>query len=261
MVWVAIPAVWLPFQPGEPLCAFTALADIELHDSLAPDASRRSVPLFSTDSGLPFSSSQLASILRRLLYRCLPPDTARLYSWHSARIFLATMLLQSGASRAVIQALCRWQTDESINIYARLDASRYASYLNAAMRAKVTTGRAQNLGNVIPLIDVRYIPRCPPPLSPDEGLDTLDDGQTADSTPASPLQPRPRNSTRTLLPSRPLSSPRPSLSRRGSRRARPSSSRTKTAAPPCRVTQATASVSWLDCHFPADLTQHVTCCA
>lgn len=97
------------------------------------------------------------------------------------------MLLQSGASRTEIQALCRWQTDESINIYARLDASRYASYLNAAMRANVTTttGRAQNLRSVIPFINVRKIPSWPPPLSPDEWLDSLNDGKR-------PTQPLPR---------------------------------------------------------------------
>ncbi|KAL3917869.1 MAG: hypothetical protein SGPRY_006234, partial [Prymnesium sp.] len=161
MVWGGNP-VWLPFQPGEPLCAFSALADVELYDPVSPSADPASVALFTLDDGAPFSGSQLDAILRRLLLRCLPASSASLYSWHSARIFLATMLLQAGASHAEIQALCRWQTDESLKIYARLDASKYASFLNRAMAARVATARTYNLAVLEPgrCRGLVRLPRC-----------------------------------------------------------------------------------------------------
>ena len=36
------------------------------------------------------------------------------YSWHSFRVALACSLLASGASHAEIQALCRWQSEASL---------------------------------------------------------------------------------------------------------------------------------------------------
>ena len=151
MVWGGNP-IWLPYQPNELLCACTALADIELHDPLGARSADESA-LFTTDEGLPFSESQLDAALRTMLLDRLPPATAKLYTWHSGRIFLATMLLEAGATHAEIRALCRWQTDESIAIYARLNSLKYKSLLDGAMRARVTTARTNNLANALPFLD------------------------------------------------------------------------------------------------------------
>lgn len=173
MVWGGDP-IWLPFQPNEPLCACAALAAIELADALPLAADRRLVALFTTDEGLPFSDAQLDRLLVCLLARSLPPASVKLYSWHSARIFLATTLLAAGASHPEIQALCRWQTTDSIKIYARLTAPTYASLLGGAMAARVSTARAQNLALAVPFIDLQDIRRAaatspqPPPLQPDD---------------------------------------------------------------------------------------------
>ena len=67
------------------------------------------------------------------------PGCAPSYSWHSARIGLACSLLASGASSAQIQALCRWQTEDSLRVYARLNPEKYASLLRDAARADVTS--------------------------------------------------------------------------------------------------------------------------
>ncbi|KAL3907471.1 MAG: hypothetical protein SGPRY_010156 [Prymnesium sp.] len=150
-MWFGVAILYgCPFQPGEPLCAFSALADVEVRDPVPVSSDPSSIALFTRDDASPFSASQLSTILRRLLARCLPPPTVALYSWHSARIFLATMLLAAGVSRAEIQALCRWQSDESLRIYARLDAKKYASLLGRAMAAHVTTARARNLADALP---------------------------------------------------------------------------------------------------------------
>ena len=92
MVWGGNP-IWLPFQPNEPLSAFAALADIERFDPIG-DLPADSVALFTNDAGLPFSGDQLDKALQRILVARLPAATAKLYTWHSFRIFLATMLLE-----------------------------------------------------------------------------------------------------------------------------------------------------------------------
>ena len=62
---------------------------------------------------------------------------ASLYSWHSARIYLACALFAAGATRPQIQALCRWQSEDSLRVYARLNAERYDSLLSSAATASV----------------------------------------------------------------------------------------------------------------------------
>ena len=51
------------------------------------------------------------------------------YSWHSARIALAVAcsMLEAGATSAQIQALCRWQTEDSLRVYARLNGELVAA--------------------------------------------------------------------------------------------------------------------------------------
>jgi hypothetical protein len=217
MVWGGNP-IWLPFLPDEPLCAMTALAAIEIHDPLNGSAAD-TVALFTNDDGLPFSGYQLDRALRNILEDTLPPDTCKLYSWHSARIFLATMLMESGASHAQIRALCRWQTDDSIAIYARLNSLKYKHLLQSAMRANVTTARANNLAHALPFIDIADViaatARQPsvtdadlnydPHPDDDADVDGLDDApnHTAAQPPASPRTQHSRKRRVTATPATP----------------------------------------------------------
>ena len=159
MVWGGNP-IYLPFTPGEPLCAAAALAAIELCDELPPNAEPLSVPLFASTSSGAFSDWELDRILRVLLRRVLPHETASLYSWHSARIFLATSLMEAGATDGQIQALCRWQTPQSIKIYGRLTANRYSELLGQALSAKITGARAGNLARALPFLDMSDLMRA-----------------------------------------------------------------------------------------------------
>ena len=75
-------------------------------------------------------------------------SNASKYSWHSARIYLACSLLAAGASHAQIQALCRWQTEDSLRVYARLNPSSYDKLLSRAAGAQV---ESVSVGSLPPL--------------------------------------------------------------------------------------------------------------
>ena len=149
MVWGNSP-IWLPFSDDE-LSAFSALAAIELNDGV--DGDPRSTALFTGDDGKPLSGSQLDRLLRYFLLRDFPESVVANYSWHSARIWLATALLASNATRAQIQALCRWQTEESLNIYACLGAQQYGTLISNALAVRIDAARAATLANAVPFID------------------------------------------------------------------------------------------------------------
>ena len=87
----------------------------------------------------------------------LPPSGAdtqtALYTWHSARIYLACALLAAGASSGQIQALCRWVSEQSLHIYARLNETTYSYWLGRAMAAPVNSSRTTSLVAGIPPTD------------------------------------------------------------------------------------------------------------
>lgn len=106
---------------------------------VADVASRAQVPLISPDYKAPFHASHLDSLLSVILRRLMGAACAANYSWHSARIYLACSLLAAGATSAQIQSLCRWQTEDSLRIYARLNADKYRQLLEAAAAADVAS--------------------------------------------------------------------------------------------------------------------------
>ena len=136
-VWGALP-IYLHWSVRDADCAFAHLAQLELVLP-ASGAARAAVPLISPDGASPFRGSALDAALRALLSR--PSGVGRAhaasYSWHSARIYLACALLAAGATHAQIQALCRWQTEDSLRIYARLNVDQYKQLLESATDASV----------------------------------------------------------------------------------------------------------------------------
>ena len=185
----------MPFQPDEPLCAAAAIAAIELTDHLH-DADPSTVALFTLDDGSPFADSQLDHLLKIILNEALPPATAKLYSWHSARIFLATVLAESGASARQIQALCRWQTDEALKIYIRLNSRKCKTLLDGAMAARVTTARTNQLQDALPFLDLHDVLRAtarqntpPRDLPIDDDVHPDDDADDDDGPDVSPRIP------------------------------------------------------------------------
>ena len=80
-----------------------------------------------------------------MLRTFLPASEAALYSWHSARIYLATALLAAGASAGQIQSLCRWVSEQSLHIYARMSETSYSYWLSRALAADPRSVRTTSL--------------------------------------------------------------------------------------------------------------------
>ena len=137
-VWGALP-IYLHYDASDVDAAFHHLAALELAMPAANAASRALIPLISPNGTVPFQACHLDSILSIILRRLIGATAARMYSWHSARIYLACSLLAAGATAAQIQSLCRWQTEDSLRVYARLNADKYRQLLSAAAGADVAS--------------------------------------------------------------------------------------------------------------------------
>ena len=96
-----------------------------------------------------------------MLLTLLPPAQTASYTWHSARIYLACALKAAGASSGQIQALCRWVSEQSLHIYARLNETTYSYWLNRAMVAPVNSSTlTTSLAAGLPTLDDDDVVRC-----------------------------------------------------------------------------------------------------
>jgi len=141
--------LWLPFVTGCIRNAAAALARIEIRMPVEPEA-RASTPLFVMDARFtPFSASKADTLLKHLLEAIMSIEESMRYSWHSFRIGLACSLLAMGAPPALIQAMCRWKSAESLVIYARMNAESYGGWIIKASSALLSSVQTNNL----PMID------------------------------------------------------------------------------------------------------------
>ena len=141
-VWGAAP-IYLAWG-DEPRNACRALMAMEL--AMPVDASRRATtPLFTPDGTTAFAGATLDTLLKRLLQTFMSAADAAHYSWHSARIYLACALLAAGASAGQIQAMCRWVSEASLHIYARMNETTYVYWTQRAMMAHVNSARTTTL--------------------------------------------------------------------------------------------------------------------
>ena len=140
--------MYIPYMPDEPLCAFTAMAACELADPV-PLEQRASVPMITPDGVSPFRADWLDRLLPKLLAPIVGASSISLYSWHSMRIFRACSLLAAGASVPTIQALCRWQTEESLAIYARLNPAAHSYWLQRSLRADVSSVTTASIDTIV----------------------------------------------------------------------------------------------------------------
>ena len=106
---------------------------------------RAATPLISPDGTQPFKGAALAALFGHMLRHVVGPTKAKAYSFHSFRVFLACSLLASGATAPQIMALCRWQTEESLAIYARLNPDVYSNLLERSLRADISSVSTANL--------------------------------------------------------------------------------------------------------------------
>ena len=87
------------------------------------------------------------SALRGLLVAAFPSEDPSRWSWHSFRIGCACALhvLAAGASMPLIQAIARWRSTQSIEIYARLGAKDYGTWVLRVQTQAVDVSTVRNL--------------------------------------------------------------------------------------------------------------------
>ena len=105
-----------------------------------PAHMRTTWPAFSPSGDAePFSAGKANACLNALLHMVMTPIEAAKRSWHSCRVTLATRLfakrdgeIKRDEVEAIIQALARWKTPESVRTYARMTSKQYADYVDMA---------------------------------------------------------------------------------------------------------------------------------
>lgn len=90
--------------------AAAALRDLAV--AVGPGARQPSSPVFVNSTFQPLSAKTMATVMHRAMVHVVGPGSARLSTWHSSRIYLATHLMQCKVPASTIQAMLRWQTDE-----------------------------------------------------------------------------------------------------------------------------------------------------
>ena len=135
---------FLAYREGTDRCACRALARLELAAGLA-GAARGRTPLFGPEPGVEFTHHQLDQALKLLLTRGAGVAEAELenYSVHSFRIFVACALLAAGAPRWLIKRMLCWRGDESLEVYARVNNTEWASWtgkiVNVAVQSTISS--------------------------------------------------------------------------------------------------------------------------
>jgi hypothetical protein len=129
-IWGDKP-VYLHYIEGQVGNAFLALAKLELAAGVAGE-DRFSTPLFIDNAKQGVSAYLAVCILTALLEATVGVTEAFFFTWHSFRISLATRLHKAKCSDSDVQALCRWQSVESLRIYIRWDADDYLVRLRSA---------------------------------------------------------------------------------------------------------------------------------
>ena len=144
LVWGTRP-IYGAFDPHESINMARELRDLILAHPVTK-AAAASTPLFQMDDGSAMRGSFAEGMLGKLLsLQGLNQAEASKYSCHSFRIYLACALRASGASDAAIQALCRWQSLDSLRIYACLGPDTYTELITRAMQADVRAVRTHTL--------------------------------------------------------------------------------------------------------------------
>ena len=115
-----------------------ALAQLELALPVRGDA-RKTTPMFTiNDSLASISHAEADGLFRALATHALGAAVADTLSLHGGRIFLAVALRAQGYGNDMAKAICRWRTDASATLYARLLQDEHARAVDLAMDARIT---------------------------------------------------------------------------------------------------------------------------
>eukprot|EP00965_Chrysotila_dentata_P110335 3645152-Pleurochrysis_carterae.AAC.1 len=103
--WAASQVV-VRYSADAPLNLFRHLAEYEMRREVRGDA-RRLAPVLLDDAGEPWRKARLDRAFHAWLTLCYGEETARKYSVHSFRIYLACALRAAGASESLIMEMLR----------------------------------------------------------------------------------------------------------------------------------------------------------
>ena len=130
--------ICFPYRKMDKVSAARELVQYELDFPLR-GAARAQEPLFAMKTGVPFTKSQVDSIFKAMVKQVCPPDRLQRYSFHSYRIYLATMLDKAGCPPDKIKRILRWVSDESLLTYVRDDERTFVKWLDMVPDMAVTT--------------------------------------------------------------------------------------------------------------------------
>jgi hypothetical protein len=143
---------WLPMEKSA-INAARMLALMELSFPCEGMQMRKMTPLFTVlrDREAAFKQHHVEPLFDHVLLLIgVPMPQVKCYSFHSFRIFLACALYAKGASDSLIQAMLRWQSPQSLRLYARIGATQYGSVILDAMTADISSVQTNNLPTTEP---------------------------------------------------------------------------------------------------------------
>ena len=143
-VWGVLP-VYLPFG-NESRNAAAALQQLTLAADSTFRSSSAANAVFIDNNKKALTCTAMASAIYHAMVTITGSQvTTKLYTWHSFRSYLATALYAARVKPATIQAMLRWQTEESLRTYMRLSRAEAAKHLNSAANAIVASINTTNV--------------------------------------------------------------------------------------------------------------------
>ena len=136
------PSIYLPFH-ALPRNAVATVRDLSLQ--VGATTRQPNLPVFVNADGSAVTGKNMATGLHRAMRLIFTPQRAKLYTWHSARISLATLLAKCKVPAKTIQATMRWQTADSLRAYARLSMDDCANMLDRATKATIAAVQTPNI--------------------------------------------------------------------------------------------------------------------
>ena len=140
-------AVWGPLPVYVPFHEDLRNAAAAMRDLILKIGPARCIdgPVLTTSAGTALKCDVMADAMFHWVGHLVPEAAAKLLTWHSPRIYLACALSANGVPDDKIQALLRWQTKESLRVYARMGMQAYGAFLDGAAEACVASVQTANI--------------------------------------------------------------------------------------------------------------------
>ena len=139
--------IWLPVN-DDPINAARAIAAMFLAVP-APTLHPELTPLFrASAAGEAIRHGEADETFRCFIEAAFPAADPSRWSLHSLRIGAACALLAARASHALIQAVCRWRSTKSVDIYARLGPADYARFVRTIEQQSVDAVTTQRVHEI-----------------------------------------------------------------------------------------------------------------